>query len=361
MKQAAVLIEQTLKVYLGTKELDTFRVDVRKETIDWSAIIQITYKHKLQPILHKVLKEVEEEAIPIIPQLRRYRMLQMRRSLFKLKELQRTTAAFDAAGIRITPYKGMAFAQCFYGDITLRASVDIDMAIALSDIPASFAIMRALGYVEYSKEKVGASSETEVLENARAYHIDYPWVLYEGAKIICNIEFHWQPSHPVLQVPLTFVDLPADAYTNIQIGGQGISTFTKPYLALFTLIHHGLIDTWGQYRHLLDFAMIMKCLTKKESISFKKLLEKYQLQQCFYMGLYLLEQLFELPVSTIGYQAKNHRKLGTQLMAALHDDRLAGKWSENPRKLLYHLRMRDTLGQRVRTVGSLIWFKIRFS
>jgi len=369
LEETTTIIEQALSAYLQTQDKATFSRLLKSSEIDWAELWKAIRIHKLQPIFHKILQEHQqlqvaelskERPIPIFPQLKRYRMQQLRRSLFKLKELQRTIAAFETAGIRITPYKGMAFAQCFYGDISLRSSVDIDMAIAVSDIPASFAIMRSLGYEEYSKEKTGETSEKKKLAATRAYHIDYSWVLYQGKRIVCNIEFHWQPAHPVLQVPLTFEQLSEDAYTTICIGGPSISTFTKPYLALFTLIHHGLIDTWGQYRHLLDFAKILQGLTREEYQKLQTMLEKYQLQQCFYTGVYLVTRLFNLPFANTGYQANKHRKIGDHLLTALHTNSLAGKWSDNPRKLLYHLRMRDTLGQQVRTSGSLMWFKIRF-
>ena len=141
---------------------------------DWSRIWLHTCQHKLQMVLHKVLQNRPSlVGTPILTQLKHYRLGSLQRSLLKLKELKKVLAAFEDANIMVTPYKGLAFAACFYQDISMRSSVDIDLAISLSDIPASFAVMEALGYVENSKDKNGKSSDRKELHKSRAYYIDY--------------------------------------------------------------------------------------------------------------------------------------------------------------------------------------------
>ncbi len=354
------LLENAIKTYLGVGNAEGLVPE--KFIENWREIWLRTCQHKLQMVLHKVLQD--EPLLldaPILAQLKQYRLKSLQRSLLKLKALQEVVAAFASANIVVIPYKGLAFAECFYGDISMRSSVDIDLAIALSDIPASFVVMEALGYVENTKEKNGKGSNRKVLHKSRAYHIDYSWILYGKGSIEVNVELHWQPSHPVLHLPLTFADIPKSARTTLQISGTSIPTFTKPYLAVFTLVHHGLIDCWGQYRHLLDLAMMIKNLSSEEFLVFKKLLEKYKLLDVYYTGLYLLQQLFNYPITDAKYIRGRYQKLGAKLMKDIRMNNLSGKWSENPDKLLYHLQMRDTLYQKLATGMNLIRFKITMS
>lgn len=345
------------KNYLGKENGKDLAEQLADPNINWRNLWETASKHKLQLVLQKVLKDYP---VPIHPVMKRFRMNVSKRSLLKAKEIQRVLQAFEEKNIRITPYKGMAFAHCFYGGITMRNSVDMDVAIDLKDIPNSFAIMRSLGYVEYSKEKNGSQSNEKELHKSRAYYIDYSWVLYKGEQIKFNVELHYQPSHPVLHVPLYFSEIPDSAFTTFKIAGGTINSFTKPYLGLFTLIHHGLIDCWGQYRHIVDLAMMVKNLNKEDYQSFKNLLGKHQIQQSYYVGLYILENLLEMPIEDPDYQAARYQKIGDQLIDALQTDSLAGKWSENPKKLLYHLRLRDTFYQQLATGKNLLMFKLRF-
>lgn len=355
-----LFLQTIIKIHLGTmSSILSFPIEKIEE--NWQNIWEVARQHKLQIVLHQVLnKHAAFKNMSAFSKLQKYRLQQLQRNLLKLKELQKTIRAFEQAGITVTPYKGLPFAQYFYQDISMRSSIDIDLAISLVDIPASFAIMKSLGYIEYSKEKNGASSNQKELHKSRAYHIDYSWLLYDGEKVKMNIELHWQPSHPVLYLPLEFGNLPTSARTSIQISNQEVTTFTKPYLALFTLIHHGLIDCWGQYRHLVDLGVILNGLQADEYLAWKALLKKHQLVQTFYVGLYLLEQLFDYKVMDADYHAKKQKKIGTQLIKSLQNNSLVGKWSDNPRKLIYHLKMRDTLYQQLMTGKNLLLFKLTF-
>jgi len=84
------------------------------------------------------------------------------------------------------------------------------------------------------------------------------------------------------------------------------------------------------------------------------------LQQCFYTGLYIVEQLYGVSVPGENYPKGKYQKIGNQLIEGLRTDSLAGNWSENKHKLLYHFRMRDTWYEKLRLVISLVWFKVRF-
>lgn len=352
-------IEMIIKAFLFPKLEENYLKEVQRNTIDWQALLGTLSKHKLLLPAFQVAN-AHDKKLPIFPALHRYQRQQVRYSLFKLKELKRTISAFDAKGILISTYKGLAFAQAFYHGFSNRASVDVDMAIAEADIPASITLMQELGYQEYTKAKNQKTTDPNMLSRSRAHQIDYSWVLYQGEQIMCNIELHWQPAHPVLKVPLRFDQLPTNAYTSISVSGVSIATFTKPYLAIFTIIHHGLIDTWGQYRHLLDLAMILRGLSPKEYKEVQSLLQQYKLTQTFYVGLFLLDQIVDFSVADENYQASKHQQVGQRLLKELRNNTLAGKWSDNPKKLLYHLQLRDTWREQLVTGGNLIWFKMRF-
>lgn len=359
--QAYKWVELLLKEFLFSSAIKEPQSPFFTTTTDWESALQMLILHQLVPVSVAVLsRHTETKKIPIYNQLKGIKSDQARNCLFRLSEMNKIIHSFAAEGIPLTPYKGMAFAQNFYGNIASRISYDSDLAISEKDIDRSIVLMKKLGYqLEKEKEKKGLNRFIK-LSNSRSHYIDYSWVLIKNKNLRSNIEFHWQPVHPVLQLPLSFDKLPKNIFTTINIVKQKINTFNKPYLALFTLIHHGLIDTWGKYRHLLDLAMLLKTFTKEEQTTFHQLINQYHLNKTYSIGLYILHQIFDYPHIDPIYMPPPKSKLGEQLIKAIRNNQLAGNWSDNPQKLYFNIRMRDRFQEQLQVIGSLVSFKLRY-
>ena len=148
--------------------------------------------------------------------------------------------------------------------------------------------MLSLGYEEFK-----SNINHDAIEQSRAYYLDYPFVKRnENGQIVFNVEFHWTPSHQILNIPIEFSEF--DKQTeDVEFGDHKIKTFNKVHQALFAVIHHGNVDCWGKLKHLLDLALILKTLNKDEKIELEKLCKKYRIHKSFESGKGLLGSILD--------------------------------------------------------------------
>jgi len=257
------------------------------------------------------------------------------RSQYQLSETQRVATAFAKHKIPLIAYKGMPFARQFYQTIKLRNSVDVDFAISKQHLSKIGEIMISLGY----REAKGINNYQN-LQKTRGYYIDYSWLLYnENNKPICNVEFHWRVTATALYVPLLFDDV-FDKQAIIEIQNQAVRTFQPVYQALLILIHHSIVDGWGKLRHLIDLTQIDKTLNAQEWENLIQLTVKYKVYNAFMVGCHICSKLFNYEFRN-QVNTKQVEQLGFKMIAKIKEDKLSRKWSQQPVKLVYYLKMRD--------------------
>lgn len=328
------------------------------ENVNWTTFIDLVYQHKLQAIVWQTMKTYPAYFPPRMKaRLGQLAQWQRKRKLDLLRAILQIQTAHEAAGIPILPYKGIAFGQQFYQDIFLRDSNDVDFALEHQHIKASAAIMKKLGYVELKEE-----SNFEQLDASRAYHIDYSWVIYDDqGNILCNAEIHWQPANSALYTTYKFDDL-VNQSVPLPILNKSVQVFDKVHHALLVIIHHGLVDTWTQLRHLVDLCLILKAMTKAELQVLENRLIESKLKGCYDYGVFLCQTVLDYQHPT--FQAtSNYLPIKAQLLKRVVASDMVGKWSENRIKLYYYLRMRDSFGDQLKSIYYFLkftWFDFRY-
>lgn len=328
------------------------------ENINWAIFIDLVHKHKLQAIVWQTMKAYPARFPPRMKaRLGELAQWQRKRKLDLLRAILQIQAAHEAADITILPYKGVAFGQQFYQDIFLRDSNDVDFALEHRHIKASATIMKKLGFVELKEE-----SDFDQLDVSRAYHIDYSWVIYDDqGNILCNAEIHWQPANSALYTTYKFDDL-ANQSVPLPILNKSVQVFDKVHHALLVIIHHGLVDTWTQLRHLVDLHLILATMTVAEIQTLEKRLTDSKLRYCYDYGVFLCQTI-------LGYQSpatltsSNSLPIKQQLLKRIVASDMVGKWSENRMKLYYYLRMRDSFVDQLKSIYYFLkftWFDFRY-
>ncbi len=247
-----------------------------------------------------------------------------------------------AAKIDHILYKGRAFSDEFYPSNSLRNSVDIDLGIELKNIPQASAILYGLGYEAYKH-----TPNYDSLSQSRAYYIDFSYVKRDqDGKIMYNIELHWQAAHKVLEVPFVFEEVHTLGSPKM-LEGLEVFTFPKIELAVLLVIHHGIVDVWGQLRHLVDLHYVVDNLNEQEMNEFTNRLKTLNLFRSFKAGLGQLKILYN--------EDKPDR-----LWQLILSGNMSKNWSEFPLKLWWHLKMRDSLGDKLKVLYSLAKFRLKF-
>jgi len=141
-------------------------------------------------------------------------------------------------------------------------------------------------------------------------------------------------------LPLLFDEI-FEKQTIIQVQNYAIRTFQPVYQALLVIVHHGIVDGWGKLRHLIDLAQIDKTLDAQQWHELINLAKHYKVYNAFMLGCYICEQLFDYNFKN-QTQRKMVVKLGSKMIVKIKEDRLRGKWSQQPIKLIYYLKMRDS-------------------
>ena len=311
--------------------------------------------HKMQAVMSSCIPPIESPLS--IKEKRKLISLthwQKKRKFLLMASLIGILQAHAKEQITVVPYKGLTIGTQFYESVFHRDFNDIDFAIQRKDLKQSAVIMQALGYEEYR----GPSNYTN-LEKSRSYHIDYSWVKRDvHGKIIVNAEMHWQPANSALYTPCSF-DSFVDKRTTISLLSKDVTAFKPVYNALYMVIHHGLVDGWMCLRHLVDFALALRKLSREEQDELLVLVVTNKIRRCFFIGLYIAESLFDCHLLKIGVEKKSKIRSKNIFLKAFLKSNLVGKWSDNKSRLYYYLLMRDSLGDGLRSGLQFSRFAIK--
>lgn len=116
--------------------------------LDWKEYLRLIDRHRTPVLSRSALARVSALDVPgpVIQELEKRsnacRMQAIRNSL----QLGAILKAFTAAGITAMPFKGPTLSHQLYGDVTLRHSSDLDLAVMQEDIPSAQACLEELGW-----------------------------------------------------------------------------------------------------------------------------------------------------------------------------------------------------------------------
>lgn len=316
--------------------VDTVR-DIIESPID--EFRKSLFAHKLEGILFYLLSQNQEyHSLEIRSLLERRIQTITRRNLILADETDRIKAQFAESDIRIEAYKGTSFMTYFYENISLRKSIDVDFAIAASNLYKCKPIMMKMGYREAKVRTSGISTKH------RADFLDYPFVRDNpnGYKLL--VEFHSAPAHAALNIPFEFEERLNEK-----------ESFTEIDHAFLTIVHHGAVDLWGKWMHLVDLHQIIIKLTDTQFTKLQSKFDTLGLGAFLDSGIYVLQNVFGLH-SKIELKYR-HKGILDGLVNKLIKSEFTGHWSQNPSKLTYYLLLREGTLSKLCSLKSLIAYR----
>jgi len=251
-KPMALLI-QCCRVHFKTDTLESLNQSL--EAIKADKIEEIVKRvqllsrlHRIRPVVYRVLlnaKVTEQFKTALKNELHSITL----QNFETAKETERIVQKLAIAGITAIPYKGVAFSKQFYGDISMRESSDIDLAIDASDLLAIKPLMEEDDYA------IAAGMENPV--NASA---DY----YTENKDLCfdkitpphrfHVELHWMITHPNYQAPFSLNKINIVETVESELAGTSLKFLEPTEHCRTTLLHHFLHDGMEYLKLLVDMA-----------------------------------------------------------------------------------------------------------
>jgi len=247
------LLIQCCRVHFKTDSIESLNEKIEKFGKDKLAEVLkrvqlLSRLHRIRPVVYRVLLNT------IVPgefkTLLKNELHSITLKNFELaKETVRIVNKLEAANITAIPYKGVAFSKQFYGDISMRESSDIDLAIDPNSLLAIKPLLEEDGYV------IAAGMEDPSKASAN-YYIENKDLCFDKTttRERFHIELHWMITHPNYQAPVNLNKIDNAQLVNSELAGTQLKFLGPAEHFRATLLHHLLHDGMEYLKLLVDIA-----------------------------------------------------------------------------------------------------------
>lgn len=159
--------------------------DLLSRPLNWQSILQNVRQQQTLPLFYRNLKALGFSDIP--PDIEAYFKTAFKmnaiRNVLLVQELRRVLTLFGDAGIPVIPLKGVALAERFYGDPSLRVCNDVDILVPRNFVMRSLRLLFSNGYAgELKNEALVNISLRSTIEHA---------LTRRDGKTDYAVELHW--------------------------------------------------------------------------------------------------------------------------------------------------------------------------
>jgi len=147
--------------------------------------------------------------------------------------------------------KGVLLGWRFHGDLTTRASCDIDVMVRPADVACFRGLLRTAGYEEVHPFPEGHPRYGLWL-NREAVFRSPP----DGG-VPVHVELQWSPVLPFYRMRVDPAGL-LEGGRQLRLGGVDWPVPDDEVQLTVLLLHHGVTDGWRSLRHVLDLALFLR-------------------------------------------------------------------------------------------------------
>ncbi len=257
--------------------------DAVRGTFSWQRLMFLASYHGLLLPLASTVDQLGDAVEPVLrKQLQELRIAQSAEELTKYDRWRRLCVAFDNARIRAVTLKGFHAAFSIYGGLGQRQVGDLDFLVHPSQVEASVALLRSLGYHptadwERALRNVGL---TRVLRRTNEMSL--------ASSDGLVVDLHWVAGPRDLSRPtdeLLASALPIDG------AGRGALGATRGD-ALAMLVTHGHKSVWSRLRWQLDVLKGLQQLTPDAAAVMRRHLVRVNALPALATALALLERIW---------------------------------------------------------------------
>jgi hypothetical protein len=210
--------------------------------------------HRIRPVVYRVLLNANISA-EFKTALKNELQSITLKNFELVKETERIVKKLEATNIVAIPYKGVSFSKQFYGDISMRESSDIDLAIDPTSLLAIKPLLEEDDYV------VAAGMEVPTKASAN-YYIENKDLCFDKTSTTerFHIELHWMITHPNYQAPVNLNKIDTCQILESELAGTQLQFLEPAEHFRATLLHHLLDDGMEYLKLLVDIAQAQSIL-----------------------------------------------------------------------------------------------------
>lgn len=248
----------------------------------WEETIEAARRHGVVPLLYLRLAANQ----PVVPAVG----LQLARSEFErnafhcmtnAEELLEILRAFENAGIRAMPFKGVVLSASEYGDITARSAGDLDLLIGHQDLQPATQILKDRGYELKTEVLPDGSPATEFYFE---YHFERP-----SDGLIAELRWRLELTQPRYRYDLG-IDWAWPQRRTVIIAGAEVPNL-DPVSTLLVLCMHGSKHLWSRLIWICDVAKLLEAEPGLDWDLAEQEAERVGLWRCLALGVLLARQV----------------------------------------------------------------------
>jgi len=203
---------------------------------DWDTLLQLAARHHVSPLLYQALHRTDWEGVPpaVHVRLKMHFAANVKRNFRLAQHATGLLNAFNTAGVRVMPYKGVFIAASVYGHLSSREVSDIDLLIGADDLSAAREILLAANFEPIEK-----------LEQQEVFRL---------AALQIDIDLHWQISPGFFPVAYDFQQLWRRS-SPAQLGGVEYRALSPEDLLLLLCVQLAK-DCWERRQRLVQLQKV---------------------------------------------------------------------------------------------------------
>ncbi|NDC76924.1 MAG: hypothetical protein EBZ67_03470, partial [Chitinophagia bacterium] len=168
-------------------------------------------------------------------------------------EQQSLRRILDETGLPYLFVKGLMFGWLLHGDLTTRATRDIDVMVLPAHVAAFRTCLLSAGYEEVYHFPMAHQSYARWLNREAVYRKR----LSEGVYV--HVELQWSPVLSFYGIPVETSRL-FEGSMIVPLGGFDWRMPSAEAHLMVLLLHHGVTDGWRSLRHILDVSLFLRRL-----------------------------------------------------------------------------------------------------
>lgn len=230
---------------------------------DWTEYLRLVDRHRTPAISWAVLKRVPGLEIPATASAE----LQKRSDACRMRAFRHSQVlitvlkSFDQAGIPAMPLKGPLLSLEIYGDVGLRQSKDLDLAVPFQHLRLAGKCLQEMGW-GLSTEDASLSPRQWKFRVRHGHH-----VTYLHPRRTCQLELHWRASWDTPEMTARRWDRAIPSQWN----GCPFRAMNPVDLILY-LCNHGGAHAWTRAKWLGDLAR----MTMAANVDWKAVIDEAQ-------------------------------------------------------------------------------------
>ncbi len=282
-------------------------------TTDWQEIRQAATRHRVIPLVHQAIKDLEEVPTEFREWAKQRAQALAFHSMQMTNEAIKIDRAFKDAGLRPLHFKGPVLAQIAFGSVALKYSHDLDIFVSESGARTAIAILEGKGYFPLGQDRPLSKRQIDALIlNSK----DMGFVGPAGILI----EIHWRLT--TINSLLNGLENNLHRQAVTVAGSVSFDTFGTEQMLVY-LVFHGAVHHWKRLKWLADISAFLEQIPANER---EKIIAKVQegpAADALAQALHLCDTLFE--TSYRPHLSRNAQKLSEYSLTRIDEDEIVAK------------------------------------